>query len=136
VLGLVLVLFAGCGIGGYVLYRSQLKVNADAVNEFLGAMRDQDYQAAYDKLCAGERARGSSSEFAAAARSARDDGRGVRSFDIHNVNTNSANGVTTRTAGGRVTYTDGTVTNPTYELRKENGELCIATGYAPLVRSS
>ncbi len=135
-LGLVLVLAATCGIGGYALYRSQLKVNADAVNAYLGAMRDQNYSAAYDKLCANDRAQGTSAEYGQAAMAARADGRGVRSFDITSVNTNSSNGVTGRTAGGTVTFTNGTTVTRTFGLGKENGTLCIDSGYTDLVRSS
>lgn len=135
VLGVLLVLLATCGIGGYALFRGTIKANADAANEFLGAMRDQDYGAAYDKLCSNDRAQGTREEFGEAARSAREDGRGVQDFDIDSVNTNNTNGVTTRTAGGRLTYTNGTSNPVTFTLGKENDELCIDTGYAPLVRS-
>jgi hypothetical protein len=136
VLAVVLVLLATCGIGGYALYRSQLKVNADKVNDFLGDMRDQNYSAAYDQLCANDRAQGSSSDFASAAKAARDANRGVQSFDIKSVNTNNSNGVVTRTAGGRVTLTNGTSRVRTFGLQKENGKLCIDTGYADLLNGA
>jgi hypothetical protein len=136
VLAVVFVLLATCGIGGYALYRSQLKVNADKVNDFLGDMRDQNYSAAYGQLCANDRAQGSSSEFAAAAKAARDANRGVQDFDIKSVNTNNSNGVVTRTAGGKVTLTNGSSQIRTFSLQKENGELCIDTGYAGLLNGA
>jgi hypothetical protein len=135
VLGVVLVLLAACGIGGFALYKSQLKVNADAVNDYLGDMRDQNYDAAYNKLCANDRAQGTPAEYAAAAQQARSAGRGVAKFNIKDVNTHSSNGVTTRTAGGTITYTNGSTVSRTFGLGKENGQLCIDTGYADLVRS-
>jgi hypothetical protein len=134
VLGVVFLLLAGCGALIFTVYRGT-KANADTVNTYLGAMRDQNYDAAYNKLCAADRAQGTSAEYAEAARGARDAGRGVAGFDIKDVNTNSTNGVTTRTAGGTVTYTNGSKVNSTFGLGKENGELCIDTGYADLVRS-
>jgi hypothetical protein len=132
----VFALLAACGIGGYALYSSQLKVNADAANDFLKGLRDENYDAAYNKLCSGERDDGTSAEFADAARSARSANKGVASYSIKSVNTNNSNGIVTRTAGGTVTLTDGTRRPTTFFLDKENDELCISGGYEALLRSS
>jgi hypothetical protein len=136
VLGVVILLVGGCGAAIYALYRSQLKVNADAANDFLKALRDENYDAAYNKLCAGERDDGTSAEFAAAARAARSDNKGVASYSIKSVNTNNSNGFVTRTAGGTVTLTDGTRRPTTFSLDKENDELCISSGYEGLLNPS
>jgi hypothetical protein len=135
VLAVVLLVLGGCGAGAYALYRSQ-KANADTTNEFLRGLRDQNYSAAYDKLCSRVRAQVSADQFAEAARASRDNNRGVRSYRINNVSTHSTNGVTTRTAGGRVTLTDGTVRTETYYLDKESGTLCVLSGYDDLVGGS
>jgi hypothetical protein len=136
VLGVVFLLVAGCVGGVYALYRSQLKVNADKVNEFLGDMKNQNYPAAYDQLCANGRAQGSVTEYSDAAKAARDANRGVQSYSIKAVRTNNSNGVVIRTAGGTVTLTNGSVLNKTFSLNKENGKLCVDTGYAELLNGT
>jgi hypothetical protein len=136
VLGVVFLLVAGCAGGVYALYRSQLKVNADKVNEYLGDMKSQNYSAAYDQLCANDRAQGSVTEYSDAAKAARGANRGVQSYRIKDVRTNSSNGVVTRTAGGTVTLTNGSVLNKTFSLSKENGKLCVDTGYVDLLNGA
>jgi hypothetical protein len=122
----VLVL-GGCGVGIYFLVGA-LSKNADAVNAFLKDVRDQRFAAAYDRLCPSVQAVQTRDEFADGLRRAATDGRGVSSYDITSSETHTTNGVTRRTAGGDVSFRDGSSRYITFSLGKANGKLCLAGG--------
>ena len=57
----------------------------------------------------------------------------MQGYDIRSSSTNNSNGLVTRTAGGTITLTNGSQFTRTFSLRKENGKLCIDSGYADLL---
>jgi hypothetical protein len=125
----VLVL-GGCGVGVYFLAKSVTK-NADAANAFLRDVRDQQFSAAYQRLCPGSAI--PEAQFTADLQAAATRGHAVTSFDITNSNTSVVNGLgTTRTASGTVTYTGGVSAPIEFSLAQNDGQLCIESGYATL----
>jgi hypothetical protein len=126
----VLVL-GGCGVGIYYLVKTVGK-NADEVNAFLRNVRDRQFDLAYTHLCPVEQGAEAQSQFVKSLRSAAALDHPVTSFDITSVHTNATNGVTTRTAGGNVTFQDGQTRFVTFDLGKSGGHLCISSGYRQL----
>jgi len=102
------------------------------VNGFLKDVRARQYTAAYDRLCPEAQSVEPYARFSSNLQRAVADGRGVTGYDITSANTESNNGLTTRTAGGEVTFADGTSRDIVFTLGKVNGKLCIASGQALL----
>jgi hypothetical protein len=121
-------LLGGCGAAVFFLVQSVSK-NADAVNNFLRDVRNQQFGSAYSRLCPDVRAGEPASAFVRSLQSARDRGHGVNSYEIRTVRTSSVNGFTTRTAGGTVKFADGTSEVITFGLEKSGSGLCVASGY-------
>ena len=125
----VLVL-GGCGVGIYFLAKSVTK-NADAANAFLRDVRDQQFSAAYQRLCPGQAT--TEAQFTGALQAASSRAHAVTSFDITNSNTSVVSGGgTTRTASGNVTFTGGETGPIVFSLGQNDGHLCIESGYATL----
>ncbi len=130
VIGGLLVL-GSCGVGGYFLFRT-LSRNADEVNAFLADVHDRDWPAAYQHLCPDQQAALTEARFTTEFAAAVAQGHRVSSYDITSTETNSTNGVTTRTAGGTVTFADGTTRYVTFTLNNPSSGLCISFGYQQL----
>jgi hypothetical protein len=124
----------GCGVGIYFLVGFATQ-NADAVNAYLADVKAQRYDAAYDRLCSSVRSSEPRASFVESQREAVSSGRGLTSYDITSSETNSTNGVTSRTASGDASFADGSSRDVFFTLRKENGKLCIASGATSLYRS-
>ena len=129
ILGTVGVLvLGGCGVGIFFAARTVTE-NADTVNAFLKDVRDQRYAAAYDRICPSRRGAVTESAFTSQQRQAVSDGRALTSYDITSSSTNNTNGVTTRTAAGNLSFADGRSYYAAFSLRREDGRLCITTGF-------
>ena len=125
-----LLVLGGCGVGIYFLAKSVTK-NADEANAFLRAVRDQQFSAAYQRLCPGQGI--AESQFVGDLQSAASRGHAVTSFDITSSNTSVVSGSgTTRTASGTVTFTGGLSAPIAFSLGETGGHLCIESGYATL----
>lgn len=125
-----LLVLGGCGTGIYFLAKSVTK-NADEANSFLRNVRDQQFSAAYQQLCPGQMI--TEAEFIGDLQTASSRGHAVTSFDITNSNTSVVSGSgTTRTASGNVTFTGGETGPIAFSLRKNDGHLCVESGYAAL----
>jgi hypothetical protein len=125
----VLVL-GGCGVGIFFLAKSVTK-NADEANAFLRDVRDQQFSAAYQRLCPGPAI--PEAQFTGDLQAAASRGHAVTSFDITTSNTSVVSGVgTTRTAGGTVTFNGGVSAPIEFSLGQDSGHLCVESGYATL----
>jgi hypothetical protein len=133
ILGTVGVLvLGGCGVGIYFLV-STATANADEVNAFLSDVRDQQFTAAYQHLCPSVRAGLPPGNFATALTAAVLRGHGLLSYDITSSNTSVVSGTgTVRTAGGAVTFRDGSSRSVAFTLEKPSGHLCISSGFEAL----
>jgi hypothetical protein len=129
----VLVL-GGCGVGIFFAAKSVTK-NIGATNAFLRDVRDQQFAAAYGRLCPSEQAAGTAAQFAAGLQAAVADGHGVTSYDITSANTTENfgdGGGTSRTASGTVTFANGQTEHLTFALYESGGRLCVLSGVQPL----
>ena len=127
-----LLLLGGCGVAGYFLFDTLVRQNVDAVNAFLGDVRDQKFDSAFDRLCRSEQAAETRAGFKQPLQDAVARDHRVTSFDINSSETTSTNGVTLRRADGSVSFSDGRNVEVTFRLRKESGHLCISSGYVLL----
>ena len=127
ILGTVGVLvLGGCGVGIFYAARTVTE-NADVVNAYLKDVKAQRYAAAYDRICPSSRT--SESAYTAQQRRMVADGRALTSYDITSSSTDNTNGFTTRTAAGDLSFADGRRFYAAFSLRREDGRLCITTGY-------
>jgi hypothetical protein len=135
ILGTVGVLvLGGCGVGIWFVANSVTK-NIAAANTFLGDVRDQNFTAAYQRLCPEARNGVSDTRFTGALQSAASRGHQVISFDITASNSSEnfgSNSGTVRTASGNVTFSGGQSELLTFELGSSEGQVCVLSGYAAL----
>jgi hypothetical protein len=124
-------LLGGCGVGVYFLVGTLTK-NADEVNAFLRNVRDQQFVAAYNRLCPGVQQTESQADFSSELQAASVRGHGVTSFNITSSNTETGTSGSNRSAGGTVRFADGESSQLTFFLEKNGSDLCISYGYTLL----
>jgi hypothetical protein len=135
ILGTVGVLvLGGCGVGIWFVANSVTK-NTDATNAFLGDVRDQNFTAAYQRLCPGVRATVTAAQFTGEFSAAAEGGNGVTSFDItaSSSETSGTNLGPVSTATGRVNFAGRESRIVTFALQKSGAGLCVAFGFEDLL---
>jgi hypothetical protein len=94
-------------------------------------VRDLQFSAAYRQLCPGQAM--TEAQFVGDLQSAESRGHAVISYDVTNSNTSVVSGSgTTRTASGNVTFVGGETGPIAFSLGKNDGHLCVESGYASL----